>query len=276
MVRSVTAGYFAASGTPLRAGRLLTDDEAMPTAVVTESLVRRLWPGAPPAAAVGHQVRQGRVTGAPVTIVGVVADARPGGLDREPAPAIYRPYPQWASGPMTLVVRTSQESAALSGALRAEVAKLDPNLPVAAIRTMREIVASTVAQRRFQLTLTSLFAILALVLGAVGVYGVVSYAVACRTRDIGLRMALGAVRADVMRWVFGTGMWPVLIGLSAGLAGAIAIAGVFRGVLFGVTPADPRALGAVALVLLITSGFACYVPARRAATLDPLVALRHE
>ena len=141
MVRSVTAGYFAASGTPLRAGRLITDDEAMPTAVVTESLVRRLWPGAPAAAAVGRQVRQGRVTGAPVTIVGVVADARPGGLDREPAPAIYRPYPQWASGPMTLVVRTSQEPAALSGALRAEVAKLDPNLPVAAIRTMREIVA---------------------------------------------------------------------------------------------------------------------------------------
>ena len=276
MIRSVTAGYFSASGTPLRAGRLLADTESAPAAVISESLARKLWPASPVPAAVGRQLRQGGVTRTPITVVGIVADARPGGMDREPPPAIYRPYPQWASGPMTLVVRSREQPAPLSGALRAEVAKLDQNLPVAAIRTMTEIVSSTVAQRRFQMLLTSLFAVLALVLGAVGVYGVVSYAVACRTKDIGLRMALGALRADVMRWVFATGMWPVLIGLGSGLAGAVAAAGVFRRVLFGVTPTDPYALGAVVSVLLVASGLACYVPARRAASVDPMQALRSE
>ena len=116
----------------------------------------------------------------------------------------------------------------------------------------------------------------ALVLGAVGVYGVVSYSVACRTRDIGLRIALGAKRSDVMRWVFSNGMRPVLIGLLAGLGGAIAIATSLRSLLFGITPTDPTSLGSVALILLITSGLACYFPARRAARSDPMIALRHE
>ena len=276
MIRAVTDGYFAASGNPLRAGRLLARDEPALTAVISESLVRRLWPGETPASVVGHQFRQGNVKGPLVTIVGVVADARPGGLDREPPPAIYRPYLQWASGPMTMVVRTAQEPSALASAIRAEIRRLDPNVPIASIRTMEEIVSSTVAQRRFQMTLTSLFALVALLLGAVGVYGVDSYSVACRTRDIGLRMALGAVRADVMRWVFGSGMRPVLAGLAAGLAGAVAAASLFRRLLFGVAPTDPVALCAVAFVLLLASGIACYLPARRAAALDPMIALRHE
>jgi putative ABC transport system permease protein len=274
MIRSVTEGYFAASGNPLRAGRLLTDEEPIPTAVISESLAHRLWPKEAPAAIVNRQFRQGDVP--LVTVAGVVADARPGGLDREPPPAIYRPYKQWASGPMTMVVRTAQEPTSLAAAVRAEIWKLDPNLPVLAMRTMQEIVSSTVAQRRFQMTLTSLFAVVALLLGAVGVYGVVSYSVACRTRDIGLRIALGALRADVMRWVFAGGMRPVLIGLGAGLVGAIAIASSVRSLLFDVAPADPLSLGTVVLVLLLASGFACYLPARRAAAMDPMIALRHE
>jgi putative ABC transport system permease protein len=177
---------------------------------------------------------------------------------------------------MTIVVRTAREPATLAAAVRAEIWKLDPNLPIAAMRTMQEIVGSTLAHRRFQMTLTSVFAVVALLLGAVGVYGVVSYSVACRTRDIGLRIALGALRRDVMRWVFAAGMRPVLIGLGAGLVGAIAIAGALRSVLFDVAPSDPLSLVTVVLVLLLASGVACYLPARRAAAMDPLIALRHE
>jgi putative ABC transport system permease protein len=177
---------------------------------------------------------------------------------------------------MALVVRTAREPAALASAVRAEIRKMDPGLPIPAIRTMREIVSTTVAQRRFQTMLTSLFALVALLLGAVGLYGVVSYSIACRTRDIGLRIALGAGRTDVMRWVFSNGMQPVGIGLLAGLGGAIVIARAARSLLFGITPADPLSLGAVVLVLLLTSGLACYLPARRAAALDPMTALRHE
>jgi predicted permease len=276
IVRSVTAGYLAASGTRLETGRWLADEEPALAGVVSESLANRMWPGEPASAVVGRQVRQGNVSGPLITVLGVVADAHPGGLDREPPPVIYRPYGQWPSGPMTLVVRTARDPATLATAMRSAIRDADPNLPVAAMRTMREVVSSAVAPRRFQLMLTLLFALAALVLGAVGVYGVVSYAVACRTREIGLRIALGAVRGDVLRVVLADGMRPVLIGLGAGLLGVMATAGVLRGVLYGVAPADPIALGTVVIVLLIASGAACYVPARRAASMDPLTALRHE
>jgi putative ABC transport system permease protein len=177
---------------------------------------------------------------------------------------------------MSLVVKTAQEPAALASAVRAEIRKMDANLPVPTIRTMREILSQTVAERRFQMALTVLFALTALCLGAIGIYGVVSYSVACRTRDIGLRMALGAVPGDVMRWVFAIGFRPVLFGLAAGLAAAILIGRALRGLLYGIAPTDPMSLGLVALVLLLTAALACYVPARRAARLDPTIALRHE
>jgi putative ABC transport system permease protein len=276
MIRSVTAGYFTASGSPLRAGRVLTDEERGPIAVISESLGSRLWPRETPAAIVGRQLRQGDVVGPLIRVVGVVADAQPGGVDRVPLPAVYRPYEQWASGPMTLVIRTAAAPSALARAIRAEIHRMDPNLPVASIRTMREIVSSEVAERRFQMTLTALFAVVALLLGAVGIYGVVSYSVACRTRDLGLRIALGAVKADIMRSVFARGMRPVVVGLAIGLPATIAVARAFRGLLFGLVPSDPLSLASVVVVLLFASGLACYVPARRAAGLDPILALRHE
>ena len=276
MIRSVTQGYFAASGMTLIGGRFFDDKEDVLAALVSESLSHRLWPRERPESAVGRTVRQGDTKGPLITIVGVVKDAQPAALDREAPAILYRPHSQWASGPMTLVVRSAQDPAGVASAVRAEIRKMDANLPIPAIRAMREIVSATVAQRRFQVTLTSLFAVLALILGAVGLYGVVNYSVACRTREIGLRVALGAVKGDVMRWVFSSGLQPVAIGLIVGLAAAIAIARTLRSLLFGITPTDPLTLSVVVLVLSLTSALACYLPARRAASLDPMTALRHE
>ena len=177
---------------------------------------------------------------------------------------------------MSLVIKTAQEPAALAPAVRAEVRKMDPNLPIPALRTMREIISQTVAERRFQMALTVLFALVALCLGAVGIYGVVSYSVVCRTREIGLRTALGVPRGDLMLWVFAIGFRPVLIGLVAGLFVAIMSGRTLRGLLYGITPTDPVSLGLVSFVLLLTAALACYLPARRAARLDPIIALRHE
>jgi putative ABC transport system permease protein len=276
MIRSVTNGYFAAAGAALRAGRFFSEAEQRPIAVISESLAHRLWPHETPAGVVGRGFRHGNLSAPLIIIAGVVADARPGGVDRDPQPVIYRPYEQWPSGPMTLVVRAMEEPTALAPLVRTEIRKMDPNLPITSIRTLREIVSSAVAERRFQATLTTLFAVVALLLGAVGLYGVVSYSVTRRTREIGLRMALGAVKIDVLRSVMSSGMQPVAIGLAAGLGSAVVAATLLRSLLFGVAPIDPISTGAVVLVLLTASGLACYLPARRAAALDPVTALRHE
>jgi predicted permease len=276
LIRSVTPGYFAASGAALRAGRFFGETESAPVAIISESLARRLWPGESLTAIVGHVFRHGNFNGPPVGVAGIVADTRPGALDREPAPEVYRPQNQRAGGAMSLVIRTKQEPAALASAVRAEIRKMDPNLPIPAIRTMREILSQTVAERRFQMVLTLLFALTALCLGAVGINGVVSYSIACRTRDIGLRIALGALRGDVMSRAFAIGLRPVLVGLIAGLFLATAIGRALRGLLYGIAPTDPVSLGLVTLILLTAAIIACYLPARRAAELDPTIALRHE
>lgn len=277
IVRAVTPGYFAASGATLRAGHTFTGSEQNLVAIVSESLARRLWPGVPLASVVGRQLRQGGNLSTPlVDVVGVVAEARPGALDNEPMAALYRPYGQWPSGYMTLVARTHGDPLALVPSVKARVRNLDPDIPIASIRTMRDIVSSTVAQRRLQMMLTALFAVVALVVGIVGVYGVTNYVVAMRTKDIGVRLALGADRLTVLRWTLAIGIRPVMIGLAAGIVGAMIAANVFRATLFGISALDPVSFASVIVVLLATSATACYVPARRAASIDPLAALRHD
>jgi predicted permease len=273
--RSATPGYFAASLTALKAGRFFTEQDQTPVAVISESLARRLWPNDPLSSVVGRAIREGDVTGSLAVIVGVVEDIRSGSVERELPPQLYRPHHQRDSGGMNVVVRTSMAPAALAPAIRSEVRKLAPNLPIPNMRTMKEIVSASIAQRRFEMLLTSAFAVVALLLGVIGVYGVVSLSVANRTREIGLRMALGASPRGVMRWVFARGLRPVVIGAFAGLLGAVIVATSLRSLLFAVAPTDPLSLAAVTLILLCASLLACYLPARRAAGLNPADLLRN-
>jgi putative ABC transport system permease protein len=197
-------------------------------------------------------------------------------LDREPPATLYHPIDQSRRRAMSLVVKTTIDPSSIASSIRATVNALDRNLPIAAMRTMQEVVSASVSERRFQMVLVALFALLALALAIVGVYGITSYAVARRTREIGLRVALGAERPHLLRSVMGEGLRPVLVGLFlGGVAAQIAVQPV-RSVLFGVGPLDPLALIGVASLLLLTAMVACYVPARRATRVDPMVALRSE
>jgi putative ABC transport system permease protein len=273
--RSATPGYFAASLTSLKAGRFFTEQDQTPVAVISESLAKRLWPNDPLTSIVERAIREGEVTGPLTVIVGVVEDIRSGPVERELLPQLYRPHHQRDSGGMNVVVRAAGAPAALAASVRSEVRKLAPNLPIADMRTMKEIISASIAQRRFEMLLTSAFAVVTLLLGVIGVYGVVSLSVANRTREIGLRMALGASPRDVIHWVFARGLRPVFIGASAGLLGAVIVATSLRSLLFAVAPTDPLSLIAVALILLCASLLACYLPARRASGLNPADLLRN-
>jgi putative ABC transport system permease protein len=278
--RQVTPGYFAASGTTLVAGRFFEPQDPVTTAIIGESLARALWPGQAVTSVLGRRVRQGDIVDqrAPLlTVVGIVRDIRAGTVERAMLPQLYRRHvPPRSNGDMTIVVRTAVAPETLIPAVRKAIRRVDSNVPIPAIRTMQQIVTSAVAERRFQVLLTSVFALVALLLGAVGVYGVVSYTVTCRTRDIGVRLALGARREDIARWVLASGVRPVVSGLVIGMVCAVAVATTLRSVLFGVAPTNPIALGGVAALLLGTAAAACYIPAVRASRLDPVVALRGE
>ncbi len=274
--RVATPGYFATIGVPLQAGRFFEENEPQPVAVISAGLARRLWPTDPPASVVGRRIRPGDLNSQLVTIIGIVGDVLSGALDREPMPAIYRPQRRSGWLDMTLVARTSGDPIALASAIRAEVKRLDNDLPVSAMRTLNDVVSASVATRRFQTTLVVLFATLALTLAAIGVYGVTSYAVTRQTREIGVRIALGAERSRVLVGVLIRGLRPVTFGLAIGLVGATLATRTIRSFLFGIAPIDPMAFAVASGVLLLAAALACYLPARRAAGVDPVAALRSE
>ena len=277
--RAVTDDYFRTLKIPLVKGRGFTaqdDLNTMPVVIINQATANRFWPGEDP---LGKRIRFGEPNDPAYTVVGVVGDIKHMGLDADEGTVIYQPHAQKRFGWlrwMTLVVRTNGEPMTMAAAVRQRIQGIDKDQPVDNIVTMEQLMAKSVAQPRFLTMLLGVFALLALVLTAIGVYGVVSYTIAGRTREIGIRMALGARGGDVLRLVIGQGLKMVLIGVVIGLAGAAALSRVMTSLLFGVSATDPAIFIIIALLLTGVALLASYIPARRATKVDPLVALRYE
>jgi putative ABC transport system permease protein len=276
-VRSIEPGYFRTMGIPLLRGRDFTDRDGSPehpVFIINRSLAEKYWPTEDPIGQrISVEMTRNRVFG---EIVGIAADVKDQALDGHTEPSVFYAYPGLPIGLMALVVRTSGDPAALGAAVRDIVHSLDRNQPVAEIQTMDQMLRHSVASRHFQMMLLAGFAGIALLLSVVGLYGVVSYSVAQRTAEIGIRMALGASRASVLRLVVSQGGGIVLGGLLLGLAGAFALTRTIAAFLFGVRSDDPVTFGAVTSVLLVVALAALIGPARRASRVDPLICLRYE
>jgi predicted permease len=278
---SVMGNYFRVMQIPLRAGRDFTplDREGQPlVAIVNEEVVREFFPHENP---IGARIHWARETEPPqwMTVIGVVGDVKHSGLDQPVDPAVYTPFPQsneiWRSF-MTLAIRTRGVSSGLVEEVKKQVWSLDSRIPVSDVHTMDELMAVSLAQQRFNMLLLGLFAALALVLAAVGIYGMMAYRVSQRMHEIGIHIALGAQRRDVLRLVLGDGAKLACFGIAIGIAGAIALTRLMTSLLFEVKPTDPETFAVVAIVLAIVALAACYVPTRRAMRVDPMVALRYE
>jgi putative ABC transport system permease protein len=211
-----------------------------------------------------------------VTIIGVAGDVKSDGFEAASVPHIYVPLGQFAPVNAVVFLRSKSGVETLGEAVRQEVEKVNPNVPVHSISSMDQIIARSVADRRFSLELLGVFAAVALLLAAIGIYGVMSYSFSQRTHEVGIRLALGAQRLDIVRLALGEGMRVVVIGLAAGLVGAAIMTRFFRSMLFNVAPTDPPTFLSVSALLAGVALFACYIPAKRATRVDPLVALREE
>jgi putative ABC transport system permease protein len=273
--RAVTPGYFEALTIPLLRGRPFTNADTPPrqVAIIDEAFAKQHFPGQDP---IGHGINIGNGTDGYYEIVGVVGSVRHEGLDTNARPTMYVPFRNSVFSTMWVMVKTEGEPQALAPMARQVVRELDAAIPAASLDRLDAVVTESVAPRRFSMLLLSAFAAVALFLAAVGLYGVVAYAVSQRTREIGLRMAIGAQRSDVLRMVVGGGMKLATVGVIVGILGALWLARYVASMLFGVTSLDPVSYTVTAAVLLTVCAIACYIPARRATTVDPLVALRTE
>ena len=276
-VRAVDAGYFASMGIPLLRGRNFSDAELREpkqVILINEALARKHFPDEDP---IGRRLDVAMFE-KPfwAEIIGVVGNVRYDSLIDESPPAVYFPHPDLAYPFMTLVIRTEGEPTALAPAVQREIRTLDPNQPVADVRTMDQVMSEWVARSRFNTTLLGLFAALATLLSAVGIFGVMNYSVALRTREIGLRLAVGAQPRQVLMLILKQGLVLTIFGVVLGLAAAFALTRLLSGLLFGVAAVDPATFTTISLLLVIVSLLACYLPARRAMRIDPLRALRYE
>jgi len=270
--RRVNTNYFKALGIPFLRGRNFTEQEVREGAkvvIISDLLARQVFPNEEP---LGKRLIMAMGNTA-FEIIGIVGDIRHRALESNPAAAMYMPAYE---GSMNVVIRSQGDPASLAAAVRKEVLQIDPNQPVADVRTMEQWLDRAVAGPRYRTTLLGLFALVALALASTGIYGVMSYSVSQRTHEIGVRMALGARRNDVLSLVVGQGMTLVIIGVAIGLAGAFALTRLMASLLFGVTAKDPFTFVVVSALLAVVAFVACYMPARRATKVDPLTALRYE
>jgi predicted permease len=272
-----TDGYFQVLGIPLIRGRIFDDRDgadAPHVALISESLARERWPGLDP---LGHTIEFGNMDGdlRLLTIVGIVGDTHEYGLDTPPRPTVYVNLFQRPRASISVTMLSDAETGSVTSAARGILQDLNPELP-ARFRTLSQVYAASLGSRRFNVTLIGFFGITALILATTGVFGVMAYSVSRRTREIGVRVALGAATGDVLRMIVGQGLRTVFIGVAIGIAGALALTRTVESLLFGVTATDPLTFAGVTLLLVGAAMLACYIPARRATRVDPIVALRHE
>jgi putative ABC transport system permease protein len=271
----VTPDYLRALGIPLLKGRPFTDQDNKASTgviIINEALAKRYFPNEE---VLGKRVIFGWEK-EPREIVGVIGSVKQRSLAAEARPAMYLPHLQRPSSAMTLVIRTSGDPGALAKIVRSQAHALDPTIPVSNVRTMDEIFLRSVEQQRFSMVLVALFGGLAVMLAAIGIYGVMGYTVTQRKREIAVRMALGARTNQVLKLVVKDGLWLALIGVGLGLIAAFALTRLMRSLLFEVTPTDVQTFVAVSVGLIVVALLACLIPARRAAKVDPLMALRYE
>ena len=276
--RVISPDYFPAIGIELHKGNQFTDRDTAEqpgVAIVNETAAQRYWPGVDP---LGKRIKRGRPESKNpwLTVIGIVSGSRQLSLKEGSQPEIYVPYLQNPGLTFTLVARTASDPRSLTGALRKEVLSADREIPAVNLKLMEELISNSVAKERFYVLLLGVFAALALILAAVGVYGVMSYSVTLRTRDIGIRMALGARPVDIFKHIVGQALLLGLIGLGVGIVLAIASTRVMSSLLYGINATDPLTLAITSLVLLAVALLASYLPARRATRVDPLVTLRYE
>jgi predicted permease len=276
--RIVSGHYFQAMQIPLRSGRVFSDLDTPTTqkvAIVDEYFAQQYWPGQD---AVGQRIRTGGLDSPDpwLTIIGVVGRIKQDALDSNPRIAFYLPHAQYTTQAMNVVLRSNVAPAALTSAIKKEIQEVDPDLPIYNVRTMDDRVQESLARRRFSMVMLGLFAFLALALATIGIYGVMAYLVSQGTRELGIRLALGATPGDISRLVVRQGMTLAITGVALGLAGAFALTRLLRSLLFGVQASDPLTFVAIAGLLAVIALVASYIPARRAAQIDPMVSLRWE